>query len=531
MNDPIFPIRGPETSPMLGRAAIMQRLWNDLTKNTPSNLALIGPRFIGKTVIINALAQRMGAESSPFEFVIHWHLGHVAPTSDEEFIAHLCQLLAESLASGSDTSSYRTHLNRGDFKCLVDVTDFLDSEDRPVLMLWDGLDKPLGQGNLTGHLWDQMRTIFYGKKHKIVTAARKLWSELARSEDAITSPFWNIFDMNPVRVGVFDDGDCEAVFEVLSDFEFEPGAETELENWSSSFPPFFLELLNQVVASDSKEAINNVTVNRAAILAIERLEEMISALWREDCSASAQDLYVHLVERGDQSISDVGREERTSLLEKGFAEQEGNKIKSKCRMLQEYVKNASPDAGSMGRLFGAWNDYRANIRSLLERRLKQIGIFDERLFRLVSRAIEDIPEYPNDCLNNLTSIEERALDLIWQSEFGEARHIPQELVDYWDGISSSDTAVLAIKRQTENVVPGDRALQCSLLQLLTGSGPRLESRANYVSKDAYVLINAIHSFRNRSQHADGQEMHVGVAVAAIMSCLELLSCLERELRE
>ena len=76
----------------------------------------------------------------------------------------------------------------------------------------------------------------------------------------------------------------------------------------------------------------------------------------------------------------------------------------------------------------------------------------------------------------------------------------------------------------------DRFQQLRLMQLLTGSTKDFESKAKAVSKDSYVLLNAIHCFRNRNQHGEGQEIHLGVAVAAIMTCLELLACLERELR-
>jgi ATP-dependent Clp protease ATP-binding subunit ClpA len=71
MSNPRFPILGTEIPPLLGRARIIQRIWNNLTKPTPSNLSIIGPRFMGKTVIMNALAQRIANEASPFEFVLY----------------------------------------------------------------------------------------------------------------------------------------------------------------------------------------------------------------------------------------------------------------------------------------------------------------------------------------------------------------------------------------------------------------------------------------------------------------------------
>ena len=94
-----FPILGTDFPTMLGRANTLERLWSDLTKVTPSNLSIIGPRYIGKTVIMKALAQKAEHEDLPYTFVLHWHLGHVAPATDDEFMAQLCNLLREKLAT------------------------------------------------------------------------------------------------------------------------------------------------------------------------------------------------------------------------------------------------------------------------------------------------------------------------------------------------------------------------------------------------------------------------------------------------
>jgi len=287
--------------------------------------------------------------------------------------------------------------------------------------------------------------------------------------------------------------------------------------------------LNQISSEAPGKEIINEIVHSSAAKATDKLEGVISSLW-DDCPERAKDVYRHLIVRGDLQVTKIGKDEQTCLGEKGFTRLSGNKLKASCRMLQQHVEGTNPDAGSMARLFGAWDDYRSNIRALLERRLAHISLFDDRMCRLVGRAIEDIPDYPDDCLNNLTSIEERALDLIWQHEFGESKIIPQEIVDYWEQISPYDKIVQKLNGQDENKVPGDRGLQCGILQLLTGSRKDYEPKAKSTNKDTYVLINALHSFRNRNQHAEGEEMHVGVAVAAIMACLEMLACLERELK-
>jgi hypothetical protein len=188
------------------------------------------------------------------------------------------------------------------------------------------------------------------------------------------------------------------------------------------------------------------------------------------------------------------------------------------------------DSGSMARLFGSWDDYQINIRSLLERRLAHISRFDERLYRLVERAIDDIPGYPDDCLNNLTGIRDCALKLIWQREFGTGMCVPHDVMAHWTVIPRSQHKLVQ-GMMTSNCweVPTDPLDQIRLLSLLTGSYRNFEAKAKAVSKDTYILIDAIHNFRNRAQHPDGQAIHLGVAVAAIMTCLELLACLEREI--
>jgi hypothetical protein len=530
MNEKRFPILGAQIPPMLGRAGIMQRIWNDLTKPTPSNLSLVGPRFVGKTVIMQSLAQRAVNETSPYTFVVYWHLGHVAPQSDRDFIAQLSDKLRESLAgSPGDTSEYRQHLEEHSFSNLSEVAEYLDEEGRPILMLWDGFDKPLGQGKLTGQLWDQMRTIFYGRKHKIVTASRKPLSQLIRSQDAISSPFWNIFDMNPVRIGVFDEQDREAIIGLLSSHSFQAGTKTELLNWSAGLPPLFLETLNLIVADIPNGAVDNLAVNRVAKNTLENLTDVIGAMW-QDCPTGAKDLYRHLVDRGDVPFPDAERQARNCLTEMAFASQSGNKLTASCRLLQEYIRDEKMDSGSMARLFGSWEDYRVNIRSLLERRLAHISRFDERLYRLVERAIDDIPGYPDDCLNNLTGIRDCALKLIWQREFGPERRVLPELITYWTETPRlNHNLVQQMVNSNCWDVPKNPLQQIRLLSLLTGSYQDFESKSKAVSKDTYVLINVIHTFRNRDEHHDGQSLHVGVAAAALMACLELLGCLEREL--
>lgn len=531
MADALFPILGATIAPMLGRAAIMLRLWNDLAKQTPSHLSVVGPRYAGKTVLMHGLAERMRQRDSPYAAVIIWDLGHQTPDSNTAFLKTLCRKLGEGLKSnGNDYGDHLLAVESDEYDEMREVLDALRTDERKVLMLWDGFDKPLSTGKLTRNLWDQLRELASYPSLRLVTATRRPLAELISSEESVTSDFWNIFDMTPVRVGMIDEGDRAIILEKLSGVTFKSGAKSELENWSAGYPPLYLALLNKIMENGATGEIDNQVVNDAAGAAIDRVSSILHYLWN-DCSETAKNLYRHLVENNEIAATGVGISERTQLTEIGCIKVSGGRISKGCRFLEQHVKSLGEDAGSIVRLFGPWEGYRGNIRGLLELRLAQINRFDERLPRYVEFSIKRLPEDPASALNDLTSIEERSLDLIWNREFGSERLIPRDIVAYWTASPRDRNHFIQemMKNDSFKVHP-DRFQQLRLMQLLTGSTKDFESKAKAVSKDSYVLLNAIHCFRNRNQHGEGQEIHLGVAVAAIMTCLELLACLERELR-
>ena len=515
----------------------MNDVWGALTKagakSGSSNLSVIGPRWIGKTVLLKAIADRAVKDSeSPYSLVLHWHLGHVCPTTDVEFIAGLCRQLHQVMQDApKDYSDYQKYLKEESYSHLKEITDLLDEGDEPVLMLWDGLDKPLGQENLSVHLWDQMRSIIDGKKHKIVTATRAPLDLLIRNEQASTSEFWNIFD--PSYIKPFDDTDLDELLGIAG-LELTSGGRTELNNWTGGHPRLLLELLNRLAAGDYPSPIDNSSVVDAATGMKRDARSWLSSIWNE-CPQEAQDAYQALVQNGEATVQDLGSQQVELLKDRGFAVTQRNKVKPSCRLLREHLQNTSSDSSGLARLFKAPDDFRSNIREVLRIRLEQIPSVENDLQRWVGQSILGMPDHPGDCLTNLTDIRDRALDLVMQHEFGTDRCVPQDKIDYWEykvqtNKAQNNKVLSAIRGQNSLRVPSDRALQIGLLQLLTGGVQGLESKARSVSKDTYEMISAIHGLRNRKEHADGQPVSESVAVATIMTCLALLDRLAAELR-
>lgn len=529
MTDRRFPILGTEEIPMLGRAQLMDRIWGDISKTTPSNLSIVGPRYIGKTVLLRALAERAKADGSPFALVLYWEVGFKPPQSDEAFIADLCDQLHETLAV--DLVKYKDHraylADDKTFPVLKEVMDLLQADGEAILMIWDGFDKPLSQGQLSGTLFGQLRDLFNGKSHKIITAARAKQSELAADKQVEDSPFWNMFDVNPVRVGPLDDGDCQAMF-AAGGFKPQKGGEKELLNWTGGHPLLFLEVLNQLHRDQTFE-FDNTHVSNAAKKVGPTLVNFLDKLWGA-CTADAKAIFRSLVEQGELDNSNVTRGTQDSLISQAFAKATGSKLKPSCGLLQQHIQDASGQDGGIKRSFGMPDDYEANIRELLEIRLSQIQRpVNNRLHRLVKQSISHLPSDPDDCLNNLTRIEELSLDVVWQFE-ATAGSLPAEVISAWTTFPCDrDRTVKDRMENNDWRIPTDRLQQILILERLTGSRKDFTPLAKKISKDTYVLLNAIHSFRNRTEHTDGQQMPVGVAASALLLCVELLSCLEREL--
>lgn len=529
MSEPIFPILGTEDVPMVGREDLMDRLWRDLTKATPSNLSIVGPRYIGKTVLLKSLAERARQADSPYSLVVHWELGYAPPQSDVEFVAALCDLLHSEM--GADANTYREHRNElaadKSFGVLKEVMDLLQMEDKSVLMIWDGFDKPLSQGLLSGLLFGQLRDLFYGKTHKLVTATRATQTELARNKQVEDSPFWNMFDVNPVRVGPFGENDHTAALKKAG-LTVSQGGAKELSNWAAGHPVILLSILNELASCGTDERDHN-DVNEAAGKAAVNLSNLLDVFWNT-CNSDVKSVFCMLAEKGELAADTVGKDETKFLVAQGFARRDGTKLKSSCRLLTNHVKGARPDAGAVGRLFASWESYRSEIGHVLEWRLKHIERpVNARLHKLVRSSISQILDEPDLALAALSYIEDQALDVIWEFECGTDKTVPQSVVSYWTQPPRDDDNIIKEMMSANDwTVPFDRYRQIALLQRLTGSRMGFDPKAKAVSKDVYVLLNAIHSFRNRSQHSGGQRVHEGVAVSAIMTCVELLNCLSRE---
>jgi len=520
MPDSRFSILGTTVPPMLGRAAILQKVIASLTKATPDHLQLVGPRFAGKTVILYELAARLRHSGSPYSAVVLWDLGHQTPCSDEVFMQSLAREMSVALAgSFAIYSEHLKGLQGNPYQEIAEVLDSLKDEGVKVLLIMDGFDKPLSNGQLTRNLWDQLRELALKPSLRLITASRRTLRDLIRNPDAQTSDFWNIFDPSPVRVGCFDEGDLADVLASEPAHQLAAGAQTEVWNASNGFPVLMLSILNSTYESATTQVVGPDAITAACDAAFPALRDKLDALW-VDCPPASQDLLRRVLDEGNVSRTGTAIADVETLLERGFVHAAANKLQRPSRLLRKYLEEQPNESNAFVRLFGTPDAYQRNLKGVLERRIGQLSNIDSTLRRYLERGSEDLPDHPGVFLSNVRGIVDRAFEVIWSAEIPDKR-IPPGWMSIWK--RNGEARV----EEWETTFP-QGARRLGLLRLMTGSEKSAPCAKN-VTKGTYVLVNAVYAFGDFGQHQEGAPIDPGTAYAALHLCIELACALAREL--
>jgi len=429
-------------------------------------------------------------------------------------------MLVEALkARHSDYAKYLADAEGSPYEDMSDVLDSLAGEGN-VLAVLDGCDRALSNGRLTRNLWDQMRELGVKPNLQFITASRRTLRELIRHPDVESSPFFNIFDPSPVRVGCFDEQDLDAVLRRAPEIGLSTGARTELWGSTNGYPILVLEVLNALVSRDQQGEISLEAMRTGCDQAYTVVRDRLDALW-EDCTSSSRDLFRLVNEQSSVPRAEVPAADADVLLERGFIQLSGNKFQHPNRLLARLLSERPNDATAMARLFGSADAYEANMRGVLERRIAQLGGLDLTLSRYLARAVEDLPEHPDVFLTNVRGFVDRVFDLIWQAEAPD-RRIPSDWMAIWK--RNNERGMGAWETTFPQGVDRVR-----LLNLMTGTDKSVRL-AKHVSKGTYVLMNSAHSFGNFGQHPEGARVDVGTAYAALHLCIELAASLGRDLQ-
>lgn len=502
----------------IGRKELLNRLVNSLTKKTAGHVQIHGSRFAGKTVVLNELVSLISQKNSPYTAIVYWDLAHQSLDNDADFfrifalklaqalkINHL--LYAEHLLSEPDLSSAE----------IAEVLEAIKGENGKVLVVLDGLDKTISNERVTRNLWDQFRELAIKPSLRLVTASRKRLSELITNTDSASSPFWNIFDPS-VRIGPFDEHDLDCIFSCLTNINITPGARTELLNATNANPIMLLEVLNAVLEIDAESEIDDEAMVLCYQKAYFLLRDRLNLLW-EDCTPTSKDLFHRVRSQNSIPKNLVSYVDAEMLIERGFVFVTGNKLHRASRLLGIHLDELPNEESSLARLFSNPIAYETNLRTVFQHRISQIKNLSSELEKNLKHLIREIPNDPNYLLRQVRGFENDAFELIWRFEIPDKR-IPSSWMSVWlnNGERRVDEWKTTFPQGFQRV---------RLLKLMTGSELSAPC-AQFITKQSYVLMNAVHGFGDFGQHQDGAAVSVGSGYAALHLCLELALSLNND---
>jgi hypothetical protein len=525
MFDRRFPILGGVVPPMLGRQAVMDRLLGALTKGARHHLQVVGPRFAGKTVVLQNLVTTLRQAGSGYGAVVYWDLAHQTPETDDAFMKRLALELAAALPPA--LREYADHLRSEKslgFKDILEVLEIMADECEIIVVL-DGFEKPLSRPQITRNTWDNLRELAIKPNLWLVTGSRKTLRNLTRDPETEASEFFNLFAPNPVRVGPFDDADVATVLAGLGEVTFVSGAKTELLNATNGFPILILETLNVVLAKHKAGEVSRIASLEACDLALSSLDGYIGSLW-DECPQTTKDLFLRVIqEQGVSRGAGVPAKDAETLLERGFVQQSANKLLRPCRLLQKYLEERPSEGSALIRLFGTADAYHRNLKVAFEKRIAQINGLDKDIRKYLENGAEDLPEHPSVFLGSVNGILERVLGLVWQAECWNVTLGKAQIREEW---------IVTWQETREKVPPEwlvrfpEGGARMRLLDLITGTQVT-DRLARRITKNTYVLANALQGFRDFGIHPKGATHDLGLAYAALHASIELAAIVTVEL--
>ncbi len=524
MNINPYKVQGTQSAGMLGRKPVFDKLLRHLTKATPDHVSVIGPKFIGKSVLLKHLAEYFTTANRHYIASIYWDLRHHTPCSDEDFKNRFADEIRDALRSvRPELAKELEHASDNMFEIIDIIFAELDKDNLKILIVMDDFDRILSGARLSRNLWDSMRDIAQHPSLRLVTGSQKRLRELCKTEDSKTSDFWNIFYDSPVQLGTFHTDEITDILKpfVERNITFEALAQEELYACSGGVPVLVCTVLSRIF-DNMKDGL---TVPGIIVRDVARgipldCHDLLSELW-DDCPFELQNTLTDLI-RGNIEQKQISPATILSLQNRGYIAVSDNMVSHGCGIMKEFAQTKKLGIENLRLLFGDREVFENNIKNFLEIRLQQCACFDKELYGFVARAVTDVTPAPRICLSGIRGIADRALDLILKKEIPDGA-LPKDWVEGWKHEGKT------VYEEMQNYeIPRRRNGQCHLLRLMTGT---LNSKpvAKYISKTTVLLVDFLQSVGDFGQHLEGNPVTVSFAASVCSAAIDLCESLGREL--
>jgi hypothetical protein len=369
------------------------------------------------------------------------------------------------------------------------------------------------------NLWDTLLSFAELSSVRFVTGSRRRLREICQSRDSQTSDFWRIFADPPFLLGAYAAHDWDPVLAPLAarGIILQPGARTEVVNWTGGIPVLVNGLCGRIWTEEEDRTVTGPEINEHAVRLLDEAPEYLRALWEDPREEERGDLATLATGQG-LPVGAIPRERLQSLRLRGYVAPENGPLRLSCRLMERYAREHGTPVTDLRRLFGDAPDYLRNMRGVLELRLAQIEGVPEDLASRVLQMI-DVLHQPDLLVERVRGLVNRAFFLVWQRALPHGR-IPEDWTEEW--------RFQGERNPPAGGIPDEGTRRCYLLRLITD--PRRTGRTP-ISRQTYLLLNYLQPVGDFGQHLEGEEPYAGFAVATCQAGIELVAQLARELRE
>src|SRR5262249_13099054 len=153
------------------------RLARLLAKN---HISIVGPRYIGKTVLARDLCTLFSKGDRETTGSIYWDLGQKTPSDDSEFYRQFAAILGKGLRQfNSESADKLEQANQNFHDEIHDVFAYLQELGLCFLICFDSFDSLLGRGVMTRNVWDNLGALADDfKSIRYLAVSRKTLNEL-----------------------------------------------------------------------------------------------------------------------------------------------------------------------------------------------------------------------------------------------------------------------------------------------------------------------------------------------------------------
>lgn len=519
MSGSVYQIFGVGVATMRGRDKELTKLRHRLETDSPGNVSVVGPRYIGKTVFLNAVAAHFSEKNEHFSACLYWNVGHHTPEDDSSFYREFAKQVSKVLTSVNPEVADYLNSDEVDYEILADGFSTLAEKGQRLLAIVDSLDNLRHNAKLSKNLWDSLRALAEMPSLRFLMGSQRPLHEVCALPEARTSPFWNLFP-ETITLAAFDDDDWSQMLSPFAErrIGFEKGARTELLKATGGMPFLLSALCERLWEETPDESL--ITDEDIQKLVkrfdgentfVDKMRDKLDDLWA-DCEEEERGVVAELAAGTALESGSMSRGCLLSLKHRGFVREEGRALKL-CSTIEEYVKVYKPQATELPRLFGSKEDYERNIKTVLKLRFNQLQGVDEKLVGYVKYALEKLEE-PDILVEEIRGLVNRAFTIIWDRELPD-RQIPPEWTVGWK-MTDRDGNPPEINPPQGRVMGG--GARCRLLKLMTD--PR-KAGTTRVSRTTFYMLDFLHSVGDFGQHLDESNTPEGFIHVVCLTAIEL----------